>query len=132
MTALIPSHLRYTKEHEWAWLQDGNIVTVGITHHAQQQLGDVVYLELPQIGKTIEKDKIFGTVESVKAVSDLFSPLAGEVVAVNEALVNCPEDINQDPYEKAWMIKICIQQLKQLDELMDSEAYAQYLSECIK
>jgi glycine cleavage system H protein len=132
MTTLIPVHLRYTKEHEWASAQDDNIVAIGITHHAQQRLGDVVYLELPPIGKTVEKDKIFGTVESVKAVSDLFSPLTGVVVAVNEALVNHPEDINQDPYKKAWMIKIRIKQPEHLDELMDSVAYARYLEQHTK
>ncbi len=129
MSGLIPTQLKYTKEHEWALLKDSNVVTVGITQHAQQQLGDVVYLELPSVGTTVAQDKIFGTVESVKAVSDLFSPLDGEVVGVNEALVNHPEDINQDPYGKAWMIQIRITKAEQLNELMDSEAYARYLKE---
>jgi glycine cleavage system H protein len=127
----IPSHLKYTKEHEWAQI-DGDVVTVGITHHAQCQLGDVVYLELPNVGKTLTRDKNFGVVESVKAVSDLFAPISGEVVEVNQTLVQTPEAINQDPYGQAWMVKLRLSDPKDLESLMDNQAYSQYLKEHAK
>jgi glycine cleavage system H protein len=127
----IPANLRYSKEHEWA-LIEGDVVTVGITHHAQSQLGDVVYAELPNVGRKLEKEKVFGVVESVKAVSDLFAPVSGEVVAVNGDLSQKPEDVNSDPYGKAWMIKVKTSHKNELDELMDAGQYARYLSELTK
>lgn len=127
----IPSNLRYSKEHEWAQI-DGDIVTVGITHHAQSQLGDVVYVELPAVGRKIEKEKVFGVVESVKAVSDLFAPVSGEVIGINDSLPSKPEDVNSDPYGKAWMIRIRPNQPSELEELMDASRYAEYLKELAK
>lgn len=127
----IPSHLKYTKEHEWAEIK-GDIATIGITHHAQCQLGDVVYLELPPVGKSLNQDATFGVVESVKAVSDLFAPLSGEVVEINQALAQTPEAINQDPYGQAWMIRLRINHPQDVQSLLDSEAYSQYLQEHVK
>src|SRR5437899_13041789 len=103
--ASYPESLKYTKDHEWARLR-GNTVTVGITLFAKDQLGDVVYLELPEVGATVTKGQPFGVVESTKAVSELFAPLSGKVTKVNQALVDAPEQINDDPYEKGWMIEI--------------------------
>lgn len=127
----IPSNLMYSKEHEWAALE-GDVASVGITHHAQSALGDVVYVELPEVGKKLQKDKVFGVVESVKAVSDLFAPLSGEVIAVNKALVDKPEDVNTDPYGLAWMVKLRISDKSELNELMDAQRYGLYLKEHLK
>ena len=121
----------FTQEHEWALVQE-NMATIGITDHAQHSLGDVVYLELPEPGKKVEKDKIFGVVESVKAVSDLFSPVSGIVIATNTELVDHPEWVNQEPMGKAWMIKVSIDQLTELNSLMSQEDYEQYLREEVK
>ena len=121
----------FTKEHEWA-LVEGNTATIGITDHAQHSLGDVVYLELPEPGKKLEKDKIFGVVESVKAVSDLFSPVSGEVLEANKELVASPEWVNQEPMGKAWMIKVSIDNLTELNSLMDQAGYERYLREEVK
>lgn len=118
----------FTKEHEWA-LIEGNVVTIGITNHAQHSLGDVVYLELPEPGKKLEKDKIFGVVESVKAVSDLFSPVTGLVVETNQELVQNPEWVNQDSRGKAWMIKVALDNPAELNSLMNNAAYEQYLKQ---
>ena len=101
----VPEGLLYTKEHEWI-RQEGDVVVVGITHHAQDQLGDVVYVELPEVGASIEEGDTFGTVESVKAVSDLYAPVTGEVVAINEVLEDAPESVNSDAYGDGWMIKV--------------------------
>ncbi len=103
----VPENLKYTKEHEWVQV-DGDIATVGITQHAQEQLGDVVFVELPEVGDTLSAGETFGTVESVKAVSDLYAPLSGEVHAVNETLVDAPETVNSAPYTEGWMLKIKI------------------------
>lgn len=131
MTELIPSQLKYTKEHEWAEI-NGDIVTVGISHHAQKQLGDVVYLELPEIGKTVTKNKIFGTIESVKAVSDLYSPVSGTITEVNTNLVDEPEVVNQAPYQKGWMIKVKMDNSQDLNDTMDNNEYKMYLERHIK
>jgi glycine cleavage system H protein len=101
----VPEGLLYTKEHEWI-RQEGDVVVVGITHHAQDQLGDVVYVELPEVGASIEEGDTFGTVESVKAVSDLYAPVTGEVVAINEVLEDAPEYVKTDAYGEGWMIKV--------------------------
>jgi glycine cleavage system H protein len=121
----------FTKEHEWALVED-NVATIGITNHAQHSLGDVVYLELPEIGKKLEKDKIFGVVESVKAVSDLFSPVSGTVTQSNHNLVQSPEWVNQDCMGKAWMIKVALDSPSELSSLMSQEDYDKYLKEEIK
>lgn len=122
----IPEELKYTKEHEWA-LVEGDLVTVGITHHAQDQLGDIVFVELPEVGAAVAKGEPFGTVESVKAVSDLFAPLSGEVVEVNGALADAPESVNADPYGTAWMVKIRPSEAGAVDGLMSAAEYARLL-----
>ncbi len=121
-----PTDRRYTEDHEWAKPEDG-LVTVGITNFAQEQLGDIVYVELPQPGDTVEKAESFGIVESVKAASDLLAPLGGEVVAVNEDLVDRPELANEDPYEAGWMLKVQPEDEAQLESLMTAEDYAAHL-----
>jgi glycine cleavage system H protein len=113
---------RYTKEHEWVQLQ-GDRATVGITQYAQKQLGDVVYVELPEVGRALKTHESFGTVESVKAVSELFCPIAGEVVEVNTALTGAPETINTDPHGAAWMIRLKPADANEVASLMDAAAY---------
>ena len=121
-----PADLKYTKDHEWVRVE-GDHGVVGITDYAQKQLGDVVYVELPEPGRSLTEHATFGTVESVKAVSELFSPVAGEVVEANTALVQSPESINTDPYGKAWMIKVRLADPKAVAGLMDAEAYGKYV-----
>ena len=123
---MYPEDLRYTKDHEWVRVQDGR-GTVGISEHAQKQLGDVVFLELPAVGRTVAQHETFGTVESVKAVSELFAPLSGEVLEVNTALSQKPEQINADPYGAAWMVVLKLSEPAQLLELMDAAAYRAYV-----
>ena len=124
----VPENLRYTAEHEWiSWEND--IALVGITDHAQSELGDVVYVELPDIGTSLKTQDSFGTVESVKALSDLFSPVGGEVTGVNEELMDAPELVNDDPYGRGWMIRIRIDQPHELEGLMSAAAYTEYLAE---
>jgi glycine cleavage system H protein len=125
----IPADLRYTKEHEWV-RQEGDVVVIGITHHAQAELGDVVFLELPEPGASLSAGKAFGVVESVKAVSDLYAPVTGTVDAINTALVQTPEGINQDPYGAAWMLKVRVE--GGLDGLMDAAAYEAFLKSLAK
>ena len=127
----IPQNFRYSKEHEWAADEDG-VIKIGITDHAQCQLGDVVYIELPEEGKQIVKDKVFGVVESVKAVSDLMAPISGEVIAVNSALVDNPELVNESPHSSAWMVKVRPSNREELSELMDANQYTEYLKELSK
>jgi len=117
-----PSDRRYTRDHEWVRI-DGEEATVGITQYAADQLGDIVFVELPDVGRALEAAKPFGVVESVKAVSDLFAPLAGEVSATNDALVNGPELVNSDPYGDGWMIKIRLSDTSEMDDLLDGPAY---------
>jgi glycine cleavage system H protein len=121
-----PADLKYTREHEWVRVE-GDQGTVGITDYAQKQLGDVVYVELPEKGRTLAEHETFGTVESVKAVSELFSPVAGEVVEANAALVQSPEAINTDPYGKAWMIKVRLSNPAAVASLMDAAAYRKFV-----
>ncbi|MBL63803.1 MAG: glycine cleavage system protein H [Opitutae bacterium] len=102
----LPENLRYTKEHEWARSEENGSLTIGITHHAQESLGDITFVELPEVGSRFTEGEVFGVVESVKAASDLFAPVAGEVVAVNEALDLTPEMVNETPYAEGWMIKV--------------------------
>lgn len=118
----IPAELKYTKDHEWVKVE-GDIAVIGITDYAQGELGDVVYVELPETGSTFEKEESFGTIEAVKAVADIFCPLSGEFVEVNEVIQDAPETINKDPYGDGWLVKIKISDSVQLDELMDAEAY---------
>ncbi len=118
----IPSGLKYTKDHEWA-KKDGDIVTVGITDYAQGELGDVVFVELPDVGDEVSQDETFGTIEAVKAVADLFSPLTGEVAEINESLGDQPDIVNSDPYGDGWMVKIKITDESEWDGLMSDEDY---------
>jgi glycine cleavage system H protein len=119
---MVPDDLRYTKDHEWVRL-DGDTATVGITQYAADQLGDIVFVELPDVGKAIEQFAAFGVVESVKAVSDLFAPLSGEVTATNDGLAASPESVNGDPYGDGWMVRLRIDDTDQLSELLDAAAY---------
>ncbi len=125
---MYPADYRYTKEHEWV-KNEGAAAAVGITDYAQHELGDVVYVELPKVGAKLEAGKSFGTVESVKAVSEIYSPVSGEVTAVNDALGSSPEKINQDPHGGAWLIKVKLANPGELDGLMDAAAYQQYIRE---
>lgn len=118
----IPGNLKYTKDHEWV-LIDGDIATVGITDFAQRELGDIVYVEVETLDQSLDKDEVFGTVEAVKTVSDLFLPLTGEVVAFNEGLDTAPEKVNTDPYGDGWMIKVKFSEASEVEALLDSEAY---------
>ena len=122
----IPTNLKYTKDHEWISLE-GDVATVGITHFAQKELGDIVYVEVETLDQTLEKDEVFGTVEAVKTVSDLFLPLAGEIVEFNDALESTPESVNADPYGAGWMIKIKISNVADYDSLLSSEAYKELI-----
>ena len=117
-----PSDLKYASSHEWARL-DGDVVTVGITDHAQEALGDLVYVELPEVGDTVAAGDEAGVVESVKAASDIYAPVSGEVIAVNEALGDTPEIINTDPYNEGWIYKIRVTDVSELDNLMSGEEY---------
>ena len=118
----IPEDLKYTKEHEWV-RKDGDALVIGITDHAQEQLGDIVFVELPEPGTTITKDETFGTVESVKAVSDLFAPVSGEIVEGNDALADKPEVVNSDPYGEAWMVKVKPADPADFDGLLSAADY---------
>jgi glycine cleavage system H protein len=122
----IPANLKYTKDHEWVSLE-GDIATVGITHFAQKELGDIVYVEVETLDQTLEKDEVFGTVEAVKTVSDLFLPLSGEIVEFNDALESTPEVVNSDPYGAGWMIKIKLANMDEVDSLLSSESYKELI-----
>jgi glycine cleavage system H protein len=122
-----PANYRYTKEHEWVSVQ-GDVATIGITDYAQHELGDVVFAEVPKVGTKIEAGKTFGTVESVKAVSDIYAPASGEVTAANEVLANTPEKINSDPHGEGWLIKIKLANPGELSNLMDAAAYEAYIA----
>jgi len=122
----IPSNLKYTKDHEWV-LIDGDTATIGITDFAQKELGDIVYVEVETLDQTLDKEEVFGTVEAVKTVSDLFLPLSGEIIEFNDALEVSPEDVNSDPYGKGWMIKVKIANASEIEELLSSDAYKQLI-----
>ena len=118
----IPSELKYTKDHEWVKI-DGDVATIGITDFAQSELGDIVYVEVETLDETLEADEVFGTVEAVKTVSDLFLPLSGEIIEFNEGLEDEPEVVNSDPYNAGWMIKVKCSDLSQIDGLLSAEEY---------
>ena len=126
-----PEELQYTKEHEWLKIE-ANTATIGITDFAQQELGDVVYVELPDEGATMDRGESFGSVESVKAVSEIYMPLSGTVTEVNEALADSPEEVNHSPYGEGWMIRIKIADPSQIDGLMTPEEYVTYVEEEIE
>ena len=123
-----PEGLKYTKEHEWVLVED-RIATIGITEYAQQELGDIVYVELPEVGEKIVKDDPFGAVESVKAVSDIYAPVSGTVIEVNDTLPDSPETINDDAYGDGWMIKVEMSDADDLKDLMSAEEYAEYVDQ---
>ena len=122
----IPSNLKYTKDHEWV-LIEGDIATVGITDFAQKELGDIVYVEVETLDQTLDKDEVFGTVEAVKTVSDLFLPLSGEIIEFNHYLESNPETVNTDPYGKGWMVKLKIADASQIDQLLSSGNYKELI-----
>ena len=124
-----PTDRRYSKEHEWVLIESEGQAVVGITQYAQDQLGDVVYVDLPDAGATVEQFQKLGEIESVKAVSDLFSPLSGEIVEANKELENKPELVNEDPYSGGWMVRMAGIDQAQLDNLLSAEEYESYLSE---
>jgi glycine cleavage system H protein len=122
----VPANLKYTKDHEWVSI-DGDVATVGITHFAQKELGDIVYVEVETLDQTLDKDEVFGTVEAVKTVSDLFLPLSGEIIEFNDALESKPESVNTDPYGAGWMIKVKIANPEEIDSLLSSESYKELI-----
>jgi glycine cleavage system H protein len=119
----VPTNLKYTKDHEWLRVE-GDVAVIGITDFAQQELGDIVYVEIETVGETLEKEEVFGSVEAVKTVSDLFMPLSGEVLELNENLDANPELVNTDPYNDGWMVKVKISDQTEIDDLLDSDAYS--------
>ena len=123
---MYPSNFRYTKEHEWV-RAEGGIAVVGITDHAQKELGDIVYVDLPKVGARLEQGKTLGSVESVKAVSDIFAPVSGEVTEVNEMLATTPEKLNEDPHGAAWLVKIKLSAPDEVNRLLSAEDYQKYV-----
>ena len=121
-----PEEFRYTKEHEWV-KAEGDVGLVGITDHAQKELGDIVYVDLPKVGARVEKGKSLGSVESVKAVSDIYSPISGEVIAINDALTTAPEKLNEDPHGAAWLVKLRISAPDEMKQLLSASDYQTYI-----
>ena len=124
----VPSNLKYTKDHEWV-LINGDELVCGITEFAQRELGDIVYVEVETVGETLDADEVFGTVEAVKTVSDLFLPVSGEIIEFNEDLEDTPEDVNAEPYSKGWMIKMKVSNPNDLNQLLDSNQYRELIGE---
>lgn len=124
-----PKDLRYSKDHEWIRLENGNQAVIGITEFAQRELGDIVFVDVPTLGKALEAEEVFGTVEAVKAVSDLFLPVAGTITAVNPELEGSPELLNQESYTEGWIIKLTVKNIADLDSLMDAAAYSALVGE---
>lgn len=122
----IPAELKYTKDHEWVKI-DGDTATVGITDFAQRELGDIVYVEVETLDQTLNKDEVFGTVEAVKTVSDLFLPLSGEIIEFNDSLESSPETVNSDPYGNGWMVKVKISDSSEINELLSSDQYKELI-----
>ncbi len=122
------SKLRFTKSHEWIYVEDDSVAIIGITDFAQKELGDLVFIEVKEVGDQVSQDENFGTIESVKAVSDLLSPVSGEIVEINQGTVDSPEVINSDPYESGWILKIKLSKPEELDELMTEEKYEEFLA----
>jgi len=123
----VPKDYKYTKDHEWVKVE-GDVVTIGITDYAQGELGDIVYVEVETVGESLDNEEVFGTVEAVKTVSDLFMPLSGEVIEFNEALETTPESVNNDPYGDGWMIKVKMSDSSQVDGLLSAEEYEQSIA----
>jgi glycine cleavage system H protein len=125
---MYPAGYRYTKQHEWIDVK-GAVGTIGITDYAQQELGDVVFVELPKVGAQVKAGESFGTIESVKAVSEIFSPVSGEITEINSALADTPEKINSDPHATAWLVRVRLKDAKEIDGLMDAAAYQAFIAE---
>lgn len=125
----IPSELRYSESHEWVSEEDEGLVRIGITDHAQAQLGDLVFVELPEVGSTVGQGDACAVVESVKAASDIYSPVSGEVVEVNEVLIDSPETVNSEPYSDGWLFVVRLEDAEELDSLMDHEAYEDHIQD---
>lgn len=123
----VPNNLKYTKDHEWIRVEGGEAV-IGVTDFAQSQLGDVVFIEIETLGETIEKEEVFGTIEAVKTVSDLFMPITGEITAVNEKLADAPETVNKDPYGEGWMVRIKVVDASQLNDLLTPDQYKELIN----
>ena len=123
----VPKNLKYTNDHEWVKIEDG-IATIGITHFAQGELGDIVYVEVDTVGESLGKEEVFGSVEAVKTVSDLFMPISGEIIEFNESLESNPEKVNENPYESGWMIKIKVTNISELDVLLSPKDYENTIS----
>ncbi len=126
MSSPIPKELKYTEDHEWVKV-DGEIATVGITDHAQSELGDIIFIEFPEINDLFERMEPFGTIEAVKTVADLFSPLNGKILEINKELEDSPELVNSDPYGKGWIVKVSVDKLDQLNDLLSSESYENHI-----
>jgi len=126
MSSSIPKELKYTEDHEWVKV-DGEIATVGITDHAQSELGDIIFIEFPEINDLFERMEPFGTIEAVKTVADLFSPLNGKIIEINKELEDSPELVNSDPYGKGWIVKVSVDKLDQLNDLLSSESYENHI-----
>ena len=124
----IPNDLKYTREHEWVKI-DGNILTLGITDHAQSELGDIIFIEFPELNQMISKDEPFGTIEAVKTVADLFAPVSGKILEINKDLENSPDLVNSDSYGQGWIVKITCNDDSELDDLLDSEKYKRMITE---
>ncbi len=122
----VPENLKYTKDHEWVRVE-GDVAVIGVTDYAQSQLGDIVYVEIETEGEELDKEEVFGTIEAVKTVSDLYMPVAGEVLEINENLEDAPDAVNKDPYGDGWMIKVKMSDESQLDELLSAEAYKELI-----
>lgn len=129
MSSLVPKELKYTQSHEWVREESNGILTVGITDHAQQLLGDMVYVELPEVGKTLKAAAEAGVVESVKAASDVYSPVSGKVVEVNQAVADNPSVVNNDPYKAGWLFKIQPEQKQEMEQLLDANAYSNQIAD---
>jgi glycine cleavage system H protein len=125
---MYPTNFRYTKEHEWVRVE-GDVGVMGITDHAQKELGDIVYVDMPKAGSPVEKGKTLGSVESVKAVSDIYAPVSGEIIEINEALATAPEKINEDPHGAAWLVKIRLSNPAEIEQLLTADDYQKYLGE---
>ena len=123
-----PENLKYTKEHEWVSIE-GDVATIGITEFAQSELGDIVFVEIETEGENLDQNEVFGTIEAVKTVSDLFMPITGEIIAINADLEDAPESVNESPYENGWMVKIKASDLSQIDDLMDASAYKSFIGQ---
>ncbi|MFL2638598.1 MAG: glycine cleavage system protein GcvH [Flavobacteriaceae bacterium] len=122
----IKSELKYTKDHEWVRIEN-NIATVGITDYAQSELGDIVYVEIETLDESLKKEEVFGSVEAVKTVSDLFLPISGKIIEINQSIEDNPEVINEDPYERGWIVKIQVDNPNEMNELLDSESYKELI-----